>query len=49
MKRICLLVFDQNIIALYNPSTAFDVTFLLLELLTDKENTKHVKRQKSFA
>lgn len=49
MKRICLLVFDQNIISSYNPSTAFDVAFLLLELLTDKENTQHVKTQMGFA
>lgn len=42
------IVADQNIITSYNPSTAFDVAFLLLEVLTDTENTNHVKRQMGF-
>lgn len=42
------IVLDRNIITSYNPSTAFDVAFLLLELLTDKENTNQVKRKMGF-
>ena len=44
-KRI---VIDKNIITSYNPSTAFDVAFTLLELLTSKTNTDHVKRLMGF-
>lgn len=42
------IVLDRNIITSYNPSTAFDVAFLLLELLTGKENTDQVKRKMGF-
>jgi 4-methyl-5(b-hydroxyethyl)-thiazole monophosphate biosynthesis len=42
------IVMDQNIITSYNPSTAFDVSFLLLEVLTNQENTTHVKKQMGF-
>ena len=42
------IVMDQNIITSYNPSTAFDVSFLLLEVLTNQENTSHVKKQMGF-
>ena len=36
------LVLEDNIITSCNPSTALDVALLLLELLTSKENAKHV-------
>ncbi|GLI57945.1 dimethyladenosine transferase [Propionigenium maris DSM 9537] len=42
------IVIDDNIITSYNPSTAFDVAFTLLELLTSKENTDDVKRLMGF-
>ncbi len=43
------IVIDQNIITSYNPSTAFDVAFMLLELLTSKENCNNVKKLMGFA
>ncbi|KMZ43603.1 MULTISPECIES: DJ-1/PfpI family protein [Bacillales] len=42
------IVVDNNIITSYNPSTAFDVAFTLLESLTSRENTDHVKRLMGF-
>lgn len=42
------IVVDDNIITSFNPSTAFDVAFRLLELLTSKENCDHVKRLMGF-
>lgn len=42
------IVIDQNIITSYNPSTAFDVAFQLLESLTSAENTDHVKKLMGF-
>ncbi|QZY54537.1 DJ-1/PfpI family protein [Crassaminicella profunda] len=42
------IVIDNNIITSYNPATAFDVAFTLLELLTSKENTHNVKRLMGF-
>lgn len=42
------IVIDKNIITSYNPSTAFNVAFTLLELLTSKENTDKVKRLMGF-
>ncbi len=42
------IVIDGNIITSYNPSTAFDVAFKLLELLTSQENCNHVKRLMGF-
>jgi len=42
------IVVDQNIITSYNPSTAFDVAFKLLEMLTSKENCDNVKRLMGF-
>lgn len=42
------IVIDKNIITSYNPATAFDVAFTLLELLTSKENTDNVKRLMGF-
>ncbi len=42
------VVMDDNIITSWNPSTAMDVAFLLLENLTTKENTANVKRLMGF-
>jgi len=42
------IVTDDNIITSYNPSTAFDVAFKLLELLTSKENCNNVKKLMGF-
>lgn len=42
------IVIDKNIITSYNPSTAFNVAFKLLELLTSKENCNNVKRLMGF-
>lgn len=42
------IVIDRNIITSYNPSTAFDVAFKLLELLTSKENCDKVKYLMGF-
>jgi len=43
------LVEDDNIITSWNPSTAVDVAFLLLEKLTNKQNAEFVKKQMGFA
>lgn len=42
------IVIDKNIITSYNPSTAFDVAFTLLERLTSKKNSDDVKRLMGF-
>ncbi|ALC85316.1 dimethyladenosine transferase [Bacillus sp. FJAT-22090] len=42
------IVRDGHIITSSNPSTAFDVAFSLLEILTSKENVKHVKDLMGF-
>lgn len=42
------IVIDGNIITSYNPSTAFDVAFTLLELLTSKENADDIKELMGF-
>ena len=42
------IVIDKNIITSYSPSTAFDVAFILLEMLTSKDNTDQVKRLMGF-
>lgn len=42
------IVVDKNIITSYNPSTAFNVAFKLLELLTSKENCDKVKKLMGF-
>ncbi|WP_285767484.1 DJ-1/PfpI family protein [Peribacillus sp. SI8-4] len=42
------IVVTDNIITSYNPSTAFGVAFTLLEMLTTKENCKHVKELMGF-
>ena len=36
-------VIDNNIITCWNPSTAIDVAFKLLELLTSQEKSNHIK------
>ena len=42
------LVVDGNIITSWNPSTAIDVAYLLLEKLTSKENVDRVKELMGF-
>jgi len=42
------VVIDDNIVTSYNPSTAFDVAFALLELLTSNENTTNIKKLMGF-
>jgi protein deglycase len=42
------VVRDDNIITSWNPSTAMDVAFLLLEHLTNKENTDKVRQLMGF-
>jgi len=42
------VVIDDNIITCWNPSTAIDVAFLLLEILTSKENTDYIKSIMGF-
>lgn len=42
------IVEDQNIITSSSPETALDVAFLLLEKLTNKDNTLEVKRRMGF-
>lgn len=42
------VVMDENLITSRNPSTAFDVAFLLLEQLTNKENTENVRSLMGF-
>ncbi len=37
------VVVDKNIITSWNPSTAMDVAFMLLENLTNEKNTDHIK------
>lgn len=38
------IVIDKNIITSWNPSTAMDVAFLLLEKLTNKDNANYIKK-----
>lgn len=42
------VVIDGNVMTCWNPSTAIDVAFLLLERLTTKENTNHIKNIMGF-
>lgn len=42
------IVVDKNIISSWNPSTALDVAFLLLEKLIDKENVVRIKKLMGF-
>lgn len=43
------IVFDDNIISSWNPSTAVDVAFKLLELLTSKSNADEVRALMGFS
>lgn len=43
------IVEDANIITSWNPSTALDVAFMLLEKLTNKENTDKIKNLMGFS
>lgn len=38
------IVINENIITSWGPSTAVEVAFNLLEMLTNKENTKHIRK-----
>ncbi len=42
------IVIDDNIITSWNPATAFDVAFLLLEKLTTKQNSDTIKSLMGF-
>lgn len=42
------MVCDENIITSSNPGTAFEVAFMLLEMLTSKENTEKIKDLMGF-
>ena len=42
------IVIDKNIITSTGPATALDVAFILLEMLTDKENVDLVKKYMRF-
>lgn len=42
------IVIDDNIITSWNPSTAMDVAFMLLERLTNKENCNYIKSIMGF-
>ncbi len=42
------VVIDKNIITCWNPSTAIDVAFILLEKLTSKNNTNFIKKIMGF-
>jgi 4-methyl-5(b-hydroxyethyl)-thiazole monophosphate biosynthesis len=42
------IVVDDNLITSWNPSTAMDVAFLLLEKLTSKMNADHVRQLMGF-
>jgi 4-methyl-5(b-hydroxyethyl)-thiazole monophosphate biosynthesis len=43
-----MIVVDKNIITSTGPSTAIDVAFTLLEMITDRENVKLVKHYMRF-
>lgn len=43
------VVVDKNVITSWNPSTAMDVAFLLLEKLTSTANTEKIKYRMGFA
>jgi len=42
------MVMDHNIITSWNPATAIDVAFKLLELLTSKEKSNYIKKIMGF-
>jgi protein deglycase len=43
------IVIDENIITSWNPATAIDVALLLLEILTDKHTSNHIRKAMGFA
>lgn len=43
------VVVDNNMITCWNPSRAIDVAYLLLEMLTSRENADHIKTIMGFA
>lgn len=42
------IIMDDNIITSWGPSTAMDVSFMLLELLTSKQNCDYIKNMMGF-
>jgi 4-methyl-5(b-hydroxyethyl)-thiazole monophosphate biosynthesis len=42
------IVIDDNIITSWNPSTAIEVAFTLLEMLTNRENTDYIRKIMGF-
>lgn len=42
------IVVDENIITCWNPSTAINVAFILLEMLTTHKNTEYIKNLMGF-
>ena len=42
------IVVDKNIITSYNPSTAFNVAFKLLEMLTSQQNCENIRKLMGF-
>ncbi len=42
------VVIDESMITSWNPSTAIEVAFLLLEMLTTKSNAEKVRRLMGF-
>jgi protein deglycase len=42
------IVIDDNIITSWNPSTALEVAFILLEMLTNRENANHIRTIMGF-
>jgi protein deglycase len=42
------VVQDGNILTCWNPSTAMDVAFLLLELLTSRQNANNIRKMMGF-
>lgn len=43
------IVVDENIITCWNPSTAIDVAFILLEMLTTHKNAEYLKNLMGFS
>ena len=42
------IVIDENIITSWNPATAIDVALLLLEILTNKDNSNYIRNAMGF-
>lgn len=42
------IVIDDNVITSWNPSTAMEVAFTLLEMLTNKENSDYIRKIMGF-